>query len=105
MTTFFWVSHKENVKQAKDIIVDNNRNTFESSICAGAREKLPSTGKLDANISSWSCDMEGRAKKCVERYCELANKTTQQVFKVATPCVDEFKEEEMGSVGELSKFC
>ena len=50
-------------------------------------------------------DMEGHAKKCVERYCELANKTTQQLHKVATPCIDDhqFKEEEMGSVGELSK--
>ena len=45
------------------------------------------------------------AKKCVERYCELANKTNQQLYKVATPCLDDhkFKEEELGSVGELSK--
>ena len=51
--------------------------------------------------------MEGHAKKCVERYCELANRTTQQLHKVATPCLDDhqFKEEEMGSVGELSKVC
>ena len=35
--------------------------------------KLPSTGKLDANIFSWSYDMEGHVKKCVERDCELAN--------------------------------
>ena len=35
------------------------------------------------------------------------DKTTQQLFKVATPCTDDhqFKEEEMGSVGELSKVC
>ena len=40
-------------------------------------------------------------------YCELANRTTQQFFKVATPCVDDhqFKDEEMGSVGDLSKVC
>ena len=51
--------------------------------------------------------MEGHAKKCVERYCELANKTTQQLYKVSTPCVDDhrFKEEELKSVGELSKVC
>ena len=57
-------------------------------------------------ISSWS-DMEGHAKKCVERYCELANKTTQQLYKVCTPCIDDhhFKEEEMKSVGELSQVC
>ena len=49
--------------------------------------------------------MEGHAKKCVERYCELANKTTQQLYKVATPCIDDlhFKEEELKSAGELSK--
>ena len=51
--------------------------------------------------------MEGHAKKCVERYCELANKTTQQLYKVATPCMDDhqFKEEENESVGELSTVC
>ena len=56
--------------------------------------------------------MEGHAKKCVERYCELANKTTQQLYKVSTPCIDtpclddhHFKEEGMKSVGELSQVC
>ena len=51
--------------------------------------------------------MAGHAKKCVERYCELANKTTQQLYKVCTPCIDDhhFKEKEMKSVGELSQVC
>ena len=51
--------------------------------------------------------MQGHAKKCVERYCELANKTTQQLYKVSTPCIDDhhFKEEELKSVGELPKLC
>ena len=40
-------------------------------------------------ISSRSYDMEGHAKKCVERNCELANKTTQQLYKVSTPCIDD----------------
>ena len=43
----------------------------------------------------------------MERYCELANKTTQQLYKVSTPCIDDhhFKEEETKSVGELSNTC
>ena len=43
----------------------------------------------------------------MERYCELANKTTQQLYKVSTPCIDDhhFKEEEIKSVGELSQVC
>ena len=72
---------------------------------SGRTEKLPSPQNL--RISSWSYDMEGHAMKCVERYCELANKTTQQNYKVSTPCIDDhhFKEEEMKSVGELSQVC
>ena len=76
---------------SKDI-VDNHRIMFESRISAGAKEKLPTraSGKLDAEtISSWSYDMEGHAKKCVEKHCELANKTTQQLYKVATPYMDD----------------
>ena len=50
--------------------------------------------------------MEGHAKKCVDRYCELANKTTQRLHKVATPCLDDHEcKEEKGSVGELSHVC
>ena len=51
--------------------------------------------------------MEGHAKKCVERYCELANKTTQELYKVCAPCIDDhhIEEEEMKSVGDLSQVC
>ena len=89
---------------SKDI-VDNYRTMFESRVSAGATEKLPCSENMC--ISSWSYDMAGHAKKCVERYCELANKTTQQLHKVSTPCIDDhhFKEEEMKSVGELSQVC
>ena len=89
---------------SKDI-VDNYRTMFESRISAGGTEKLSPPQNL--RISSWSYDKEGHAKKCVERYCESANKTTQQLYKVSTPCIDDhhFKEEEMKSVGELSQVC
>ena len=82
-------------KTSRDI-VDKKRNMFEARMFAGATEKLPSSEESDANISTWSYDMEGHAKKCVERYCQLANKTTQQLYTVSTPCLDDhkFKEEE-----------
>ena len=90
---------------SKDI-VDNYRTMFESRISAGCREINYLSIKIFV-FSSWSCDMAGHAKKCVERYCELANKTTQQLYKVSTPCIDDhhFKEEETKSVGELSHIC
>ena len=49
--------------------------------------------------------MEGHAQNCVERFCELANKKTEQLCKVSSPCLDDyhFKEEELESVGGVSK--
>ena len=89
---------------SKDI-VDNYRTMFESRLSAVRTEKLPYSGNFC--ISSWPYDMMGHAKKCVERYCELTNKTTQQLYKVSTPCIDDhhFKKEETKSVGELSSTC
>ena len=51
--------------------------------------------------------MEGHAKKCVERYCELAYKMTQQLNQVATPCLDDhqFKDDENELSRELSTVC
>ena len=71
---------------SKDI-VDNYRAMFESRISAVRTEKRPFPQNL--RISSWSYDMGGHAKKCVARYCELANKTTQQLYKRSTPCIDD----------------
>ena len=83
--------------------VTNYRVLFETRISVGAKEKLPvrASGKPDAEtISSWSYDTDGHAKKYVELYFELVNKTTQQLYKVATPCLDDHqvKEEENESV-------
>ena len=75
-----WVALKESVKSAK-ILWRTTEICSNPGFSAGEKEKLPTTasGKPDAEtISSWSYDMEGHAKKCVERYCELASKTTQQ---------------------------
>ena len=65
--------------------VDNDTTMFESRIPAEATEKLPCSENLC--FASWSYDVEGRAKKCVERYCEFANQTTQQLYRVSTPCI------------------
>ena len=65
---------------SKDI-VDNYRTMFESRISAGATEKFPYSENL--RISSWSYDMESHAKECVERYCELSNKTDVQETNVS----------------------
>ena len=80
---------------------------FEQRISAGAAEKLPGCEKSHGNTIACSYDMEGHVKKCVERYCELANRTTQELYIASTPCIDDhhFKEEELKSVGVLSQVC
>ena len=90
-----------------ELNIEEYRKMFESRISAGATEKLPGWEKPHAKTVAWSYDMEGHAQKCVERYCELANKKTEQLYKVSSPCLDDhhFKKEELESVGELSKVC
>ena len=77
---------------------------FESRISAGGVEKLSFLQNL--RISTWSYDMAGHAKKCVERYCELANRKTQRFHKVSSPCIDDhhFKEEETKICWRIVKY-
>ena len=57
------------------------KEMFESRFSARATEKLPGWNKPRAKTSAWSYDMEGHARKCVERYCELANKKDGTTFQ------------------------
>ena len=83
------------------------RRCLTHVLLLGATEKLPGWEKLHAKTVAWSYDMEGHARKCVERYCALANKKVEQQYKVSNPCLydHQFKEEELKSVGDLSKVC
>ena len=88
--------------------VHNYRNMFESRISGGAMENYQfPRNRMRIFLHGPVTWKVMHAKKCVERYCDFANKTTQQLHKVATPCIDDhqFKEEGMGFVGELSKVC
>ena len=80
---------------------------FPTHVLLEGTEKSPEWEKPHAETVAWSYDMEGHARKCVERYCELANKKTEQLHGVSGPCLDDhhFKKEELESVGELSKVC
>ena len=89
-------------------LVDGYRKMFESQMSAGATEKLPDSGKMNSSVIPWSYDMEGPAKKCVERHCESAKKNIEPLYDVSTRCIDDhsFKKEELGTVGKLSTvFC
>ena len=87
-------------------LVGEYKPMFESLTSAGAIEKLSGSGEVNANIPAWSYDMEGHAKKCVDRYCELANTNIEQSCKVPTPCIDDSSRKRgLQTVGELLKVC
>ena len=69
--------------------------------------KLPGWQNPHAHTVAWSFYVEGHAQKCGERHCEFANKKEKQLSKVSHPCLDDqqFKKEELESVGELSTVC
>ena len=83
LTMYVWDVLDVNANRTK-LLFEQHKEMFESRISAGATEKLPGWEKPHAKTVSWSHDMEGHAQKCVEIYCELANKkgrATVQSFK------------------------
>ena len=59
--------------------------------------------RLQRGPTTWKDMLE----KCVERYCELANKKTEQQYEVSHPCLDDhqIKKEELENKGDLSEVC
>ena len=91
-------------ERSKDV-VDNYRTMFEFRI---SRDELKSfhTPRIFVFLHGptiWKV----MQRNVWSDIFELANKTTQQLYKVSTPCIDDhlLKEEEMKSVGELSQVC
>ena len=58
-------------------------------VLARETEQLLESDEIGAQVNSWSHDMERHAKKCVERYCDLANKKAEQLYKVSAPILDD----------------
>ena len=70
-------------------IVQEHRKLFESLLSAGTAKPVPGWKRSLSDSNSWSYDMEGHAKRCVQRYSELANKRIEQLYKVSTSCPDD----------------
>ena len=89
-----------------EIIAEEFTKMFESRISSVATDKLPGWEKPHAKTVAWCYDTEGDARKCVDRYCELANKVVQ-LQKVSSPCLGDHqvRQEELEWVGELSQVC
>ena len=90
-----------------ETIIEQYTYMFESRISAAATEKLSVWEKSQTKTLPWSKNMEGHAQTCIERYCELANKKVEQLYKISHPCLEDhqFKQEELETVGELSQVC
>ena len=86
-------------------IIERWNKILKSCVTAGAGEKLPGLEKPRPQTAAWSYDMEGHARKSVERFCDLANKRTEQLYEVSSPCWDDhqIKTEEVENKGELAE--
>ena len=93
---------------------------FEARISAEATETLPKRylhGPVAwkvmqrnawKDIASWPTkQLSNRTKSQLHAFMTINSKKKQQLYNVSTPCIDDhhFKEEDMKSVGELSKVC
>ena len=108
-----WKKFGETCGSRRNQFHERNHCQSQKETCSNHEFLLPQLnycqdGKnLTQKTVAWSHDMEGHAKECVERYCELANKKTEQLYIVSKPGLDNhnFKKEELETVGELSDVC
>ena len=77
-----WTSRKCQI--SKDF-VNNHTNMFESKISAGATEKLPETR---SHGETW-------CRNKTSFHANFPIKTTEQFFKVATPCINNLKKKKL----------
>ena len=107
LTTCIWNVLSENANQMKPSF--NSTQQCSNRVFLLEQQRNYRDGKNLTRIQ-WrgptTC-MEGHAQKCVERYCELGNKTAEQLYKISHPCSDDhqLKKEELESVGDVSEVC
>ena len=93
-TSFFdhvyWVALNESAKRAK--ILSTIAKICSNPEFRRSKQKYLAQGNLMQTISTRSFDMEGHAKKCVERYCELADNTNSAANASNEPPRGELRE-------------
>ena len=85
-------------------INEKYKKMFEPRISVGATQ-LFGCERSHATRVAWSYDMEGRGKKCVERYCELADRSVEHLYKVSRITEHQFRKEKLETVGNCQTFC
>ena len=80
-------------RECKPNEIEEYTKMFESHISAGATEKLPGWEKPHATTVAWSYDMEGHARKCVERCCEMVRErqSSYTKFQILVCMIIKFK--------------
>ena len=98
-------------RQAKvnEQAVQSKTERFRRFMTTGGSDgkDLANESNPSRKIAAWGHDMTGHAQKCVERYCDFAEKDVPSVQSVATPCVDDhlIPPEDFEVQGELSDVC
>ena len=87
LPTCTWDAFSVNANRMKQLLNSSQRYLSQVYLLEQLRNCQDSTHR--AKTSSCSHDMERHARKCVDRYCELANKKTEQLYKVSHPCLDD----------------
>ena len=101
-----WNVHKENAKRTM-ILLTIKEVCSNPGFPQEVRKNYPAQGNLMPIYLHGPSIWKVMPRNEWNAVASPANKTTLVLYKVSTPCLDDhtFKEEELGSVGELSTVC
>ena len=86
LTTYIWDALNVNANRTKSLLT-NAETCSNHQFLLRQLKNCHRGRKPHAKTVAWSHDVEGHAQKCVERCCELANKKTEQLYKVSSLCL------------------
>ena len=87
---------RTNTESFRRIATSNVEDTHQKKISCNTEQ-----------VSSWSYDMKGQSKQCLEQFCELAEKSVSQLKQAETPCINghQLEKDDVEVVGELPLAC
>ena len=90
--------------KSNEIVIEQYKKMFESRISSGATEKYQGGKKTHLQTVMWSYDTERHAPKSVGRYCELANKNVEQLYKVLAWMITISRKRNLDQLENCQKF-
>ena len=106
-TMFVWVALKEDVRLARILWIITeicSNQGFPPGLRKNYQEQKPWWNLMPKRYLHGPMTWKVTQRNACERYCEFANQTTEQLYKVTTPCMDDHQSKEEENMDQWQNY-